>query len=123
MTDAPSSPADVQCPYQFTGNADEEWHELFKAAYQFCVWADANCVGYYAKGEPQITWEVLGLDKFGDGTVDGITVKLQHGWSVGNDLVHYWHSHVLVKLAQCQWPDGDLEYGNQEGTILHLWHD
>tara|TARA_R110002096_G_scaffold94819_6_gene213141 strand:+ start:280 stop:660 length:381 start_codon:yes stop_codon:yes gene_type:complete len=126
MTNQPTGPAtpnDVVCPYEFTGNANDEWGDLFKSAYKFCVWAQTACVGYFVKGEQQITFEV---SDHGDGVADGITIMLHGGWSVGNDLVAYYHEYVLAKLALCCWPDGELTYTNNPGNdnvVFHLWHD
>lgn len=112
----------IDVPYEFTGNANEEWAQLFMHAYQFAVWANRNCVGYYEEDKPQITFEV---SHHGDGTADGITIMLHGGWSVGNSLVEQWHQ-FMGQLTTVMWPDGELHYTNQpgdDGVIFHLWHD
>ena len=126
-----------ECPYEFTGNADEDYQEFFKAAWQFAMWAsqgevetegDAKGIKFHpGTGVESFTFEVKMI---GDNTADGITIRMggstYAGWAA--DIVGHWHE--LLGMLPWGYPDGELLITNQpahdgpnKGVILHLWHD
>lgn len=117
--DYPGSPSHLidKCPYGFTGNADDEWADFFRAAWALGQWGSS-----YDEGNgPMLTYKVLGVDH-SDGTADGIELYLTDGWRA--DL--WGHFSELLTILPWGWPDGDLTITNQPGSdkvVLHLWHD
>lgn len=128
----------IPCPWEFTGNAHEEFNALFKAAYQWVVWArdfytedgwvqppdfqltgfpDEGCQGgkpEFARNEPMPAGHVA----------DGITLWC-YGWQA--EAYGEFVEHVLHKVPGIYpYPDGDININITPGAdhiLLHLWHD
>lgn len=118
--DYPGSPSHLidECPFAFTGNADEDWHDFFRAAWALGRWG----VSYDEGDGPVLTYKVLGVDTHPDCTADGIELRLTDGWRA--DL--WCHFSELLHMLPNGWPDGDLAITNQpgdDGVVLRLWHD
>ena len=107
-----------KCPYQFTGNADPEWHDFFAAAWQFGKWASTHDVG---GNGPNLTMHVTGDER--RWCADGIMLCLtKAGWAA--DV--YMHFVELLAVLPGGHPDGDLEVhigSTDHRVVLRLWHD
>jgi hypothetical protein len=140
MTDRYKGPADMVPThrYSFTGNASEEWSDLFQSAYRYCLWAKdyAKSMGYQ-DDDYVINFEVGGFTKLkhchspyeadGSECCDSITIWAPNGFD--STMWGEFVGHVLHKVP-CGYPDGNLTIAapggvlnDEKGLVFHVWHD
>jgi hypothetical protein len=121
-----------KCPHEFTGNADDVWHDFFAAAWQFGKYASTQdlsgsgpSIEMSIHGFPEAGYNVAdaaagkypGFD-YKAGTIpidsepgvwcaDGITLKLTENGGWAADVV--MHFMELLMALPGYMPDGELE--------------
>lgn len=103
-----TTPNDVTCPYQFTGNAHDEFDTFFQAAYKFAVWVTDTW-------PTEFSYQV----KHNDNIADGITIKYSGHW----DVDAYAEFIKVLQQLPTPYPDGYLNISLNNHILIDFWHD